>query len=72
MFLFLGAIRKLNLGLLALRKDMFKIGVDFRHSPKGKTLGILDMGRIGRAVAPRALPFGMNVIYHNRTILSED
>jgi glyoxylate reductase len=32
----------------------------------GKTLGIIGMGRIGRAVAQRALGFGMRLIYHNR------
>jgi len=35
-----------------------------------KTLGILGMGRIGRAVAKRAAGFEMNIIYHNRTRLS--
>ncbi len=36
----------------------------------GATLGILGMGRIGRAVARRgALGFGMPVIYHNRSRL---
>ena len=32
----------------------------------GKRLGILGMGRIGQAVARRALGFGMDVVYHNR------
>src|SRR5437660_1126330 len=32
----------------------------------GKTLGIIGMGRIGRAVARRAGGFGMTVLYHTR------
>jgi len=38
----------------------------------GKTLGIIGMGRIGQAVARRALGFGMNIIYHNRKRLPEE
>ena len=39
----------------------------------GSTLGILGMGRIGRAIARRgALGFGMKVIYHNRSRLSAE
>lgn len=37
----------------------------------GRTLGILGMGRIGRAIARRAAGFDMPVIYHNRTRLPE-
>lgn len=38
----------------------------------GATLGILGMGRIGQAIARRgAHGFGMKVIYHNRSRLSE-
>lgn len=32
----------------------------------GATLGIVGLGRIGRAVARRARGFGMDVLYHNR------
>ena len=32
-----------------------------------KTIGIVGLGRIGRAVARRALGFGMDVVYHNRS-----
>lgn len=32
-----------------------------------KTIGIVGLGRIGAAVARRALGFGMDVIYHNRS-----
>ncbi len=37
-----------------------------------KTLGIIGMGRIGSAVAKRALAFGMNIIYNNRKPLSKE
>lgn len=33
----------------------------------GKTIGIVGLGRIGAAVARRALGFGMDVVYHNRS-----
>jgi glyoxylate reductase len=35
----------------------------------GKTLGIIGMGRIGRAVAGRAMGFNMPVLYHNHRTL---
>ena len=35
----------------------------------GKTLGILGMGRIGRAVAQRGRGFGMKIVYHARNRL---
>ncbi|WP_053218768.1 2-hydroxyacid dehydrogenase [Virgibacillus senegalensis] len=38
-------------------------GTDVHH----KTLGIVGMGRIGEAVARRALGFSMDVLYHNRS-----
>ncbi|MBP1931369.1 2-hydroxyacid dehydrogenase [Ammoniphilus resinae] len=33
----------------------------------GTTLGIIGMGRIGEAVARRAVGFGMNILYNNRS-----
>jgi len=38
----------------------------------GKTLGIIGMGRIGKAVAKRARAFGMNICYYNRRRLAEE
>ncbi|MGN6281078.1 2-hydroxyacid dehydrogenase [Frateuria sp.] len=49
------------------RANGFKdwLGLDTR----GRTLGILGLGRIGQAIARRAAGFGMHVIYHNRSRL---
>lgn len=43
-------------------KPDFMLGVGLQ----GKTLGIVGMGRIGRAVARRATAFGLAVCYHDR------
>ncbi len=43
------------------------LGMDVHNS----TIGIIGMGRIGQGIAMRALGFGMKVIYHNRSRLSE-
>ncbi len=45
-----------------------RLGMDVHHA----TLGILGMGRIGRAVAQRARGFDMRVLYHNRNPLPEE
>ena len=44
------------------------LGVDVHHA----TLGIVGMGRIGQAIAKRALGFDMRVIYHNRKRVEAD
>ncbi|MFO7559419.1 MAG: D-glycerate dehydrogenase [Desulfobacterales bacterium] len=38
---------------------------------RGKTLGIIGMGRIGRDMALKCRAFGMNVIYYNREPVDE-
>ena len=44
------------------------LGVDVHHA----TLGIVGMGRIGQAIARRALGFEMKVIYHNRKSIAPE
>lgn len=38
----------------------------------GKTLGIIGLGRIGQAVARRAVASGMRIVYHNRHRLPQE
>lgn len=57
--------------LRTLGRDM-KIGVleNLGVGVSGQTLGILGMGRIGKALAKRANACDMKVIYHNRNRMS--
>lgn len=49
-------------------KSKLLLGTDFN----GATIGIIGMGRIGQAMARRAIPFGMSVVYYNRNRLSPE
>lgn len=44
----------------------FGVMRNLSHSLYGKTLGIIGMGRIGQALARRALASGMKILYFNR------
>jgi glyoxylate reductase len=74
MFLILGALRMFNPCMVTLREGTFKGGDAFMmgHDPRGKTLGILGMGGIGRNVGAKARAFGMKIQYFNRKELSEE
>ena len=67
------AIRVSGLGVSGLGElDVhFDVMNNLSHSLYGKTLGIIGLGRIGRALARRAVASGMQIIYHNRHRLSE-
>jgi lactate dehydrogenase-like 2-hydroxyacid dehydrogenase len=74
--LMLGAARRAGEGEALMRRQggwsgwhtLFMAGRDVN----GKRLGIVGMGRIGRAVAKRARAFDMTIHYHNRTRLAPE
>jgi glyoxylate reductase len=67
--LMLSAARRLPEGERAVRRGDWGWEPDFLlgHDVHAATLGIVGLGRIGRAVAQRAEGFGMEVIQHSRT-----
>jgi lactate dehydrogenase-like 2-hydroxyacid dehydrogenase len=75
MGLMISVMRRITETDRRLRSDPnFKWGMmeNLGSSLYGKTLGIIGMGRIGRALARRAVAAGMKIIYYNRTKLSPD
>ena len=51
--------------------EPFGVMNNLSHSLYGKTLGIIGMGRIGQALARRAVASGMRIVYHNRKPISK-
>ena len=75
MALLLAVARRVPEGDQIVRSGGFK--ANFYHllwgaDLKGENLGIIGMGSIGQDVAKRALPFGLNIKYHNRNKLSSN
>lgn len=75
LLLMLGAARRAVEGIALVRNNEWTgwsprqlLGVDVW----GRRLGLLGMGRIGRAIAGRARGFNMEVHYHNRSRLAPE
>jgi len=75
MALILSVPRRLVAGEKVLRQGKWKGWTPtwmLGHRIHGKRLGIIGMGRIGRAVAKRAKGFGLSIHYHNRNRVHAD
>ena len=74
MLLILGAARRAVEGKEYVKNKNWRWSADFLLGKQlsGSKLGILGMGRIGRAVATRAKAFGMEIHYHNRSKLKSN
>ena len=74
MLILLGAARRAKEGSEWANKKNWKWSADFLMGKQlsGARLGILGMGRIGRAVAGRAKSFGMKIHYYNRSRLNKN
>ena len=70
----LGAARRAREGAQWAEKKNWKWSADFLMGKQltGSKLGILGMGRIGRAVAEKARAFGMKIHYYNRSRLNKN
>lgn len=67
--LLLAVTRRLGEGERLLRSRTpwsFHLGFMLGAGLQGKTLGIVGLGQIGRAMARRALAFGMDIVYSGR------
>tara|TARA_B100000029_G_scaffold433733_1_gene446725 strand:+ start:943 stop:1896 length:954 start_codon:yes stop_codon:yes gene_type:complete len=70
----LGAARRAKEGIEWAKKKNWKWSADFLLGKqlKDSRLGILGMGRIGRAIADIARSFGMKIHYYNRSKLDKN
>ncbi len=72
----LNVCHQVNRHAQSVRNGDWANSLDFSYfvSPQmelaGKTMGIIGFGKIGRKVAAIARVFGMNVIFHNRSVVS--
>jgi len=72
MGLLISTVRRLPQADKFLRKGLWlKSNFPLTDTIRGKTMGILGLGRIGKAIATRAEAFGLKIVYHGRSQQSD-
>lgn len=73
LFLILAAVRRFPAAERYLRAGKWTLATpsERQESLRGKTLGIVGFGRIGKAIARRVEPLGITVVYHARTLKAD-
>ncbi|MCU0820555.1 MAG: 2-hydroxyacid dehydrogenase [Beijerinckiaceae bacterium] len=72
MGLLISTVRRLPQADQFLRKGLWlKSNFPLTDTIRGKTMGILGLGRIGKAIATRAEAFGLKIVYHGRSQQSD-
>ncbi|HEY4924286.1 MAG TPA: 2-hydroxyacid dehydrogenase [Roseiarcus sp.] len=67
MALTIATVRELPQAERYLREGRWRAGTyPLTASLRGRTMGIVGLGRIGKAIARRAAAFGLDVVYHGR------
>ena len=71
--LILDTVRRFPASERYLRAGLWKPGAPYPMTPslRGKTVGILGLGRIGKAIARRAEAFGLKIVYYGRSAKPE-
>ena len=67
MALTIATVRELPQAERYLREGRWRAGTyPLTASLRGRTMGIVGLGRIGKAIARRAAAFGLDIVYHGR------
>ena len=70
--LLLSAIRRIPQGDRYVREGKWlKAAMPLTDTLRNRTLGMVGLGRIGKAIAKRAEAFGLKIVYHTRTLQTD-
>lgn len=70
--LIIGLLRKINAAFDSVKKNIWNRNLFIGYELKGKTIGIVGLGRLGKIVANLCSAFEMNIIYYDPFVDSEE